>query len=957
MAENTSIGSVQLDVEIKQDSLNIEINKLGKVINSSFKNMFNGFIGQTNNFVKDSFGRMGRGFKSFAQSGADSNEKVSKSINKMNAEYEKTQQKVNEIRNELAKLFAEQDAIIRSYQDMPALSGMTKDESMEHLLKSNPRYNELSEQIDKLTGKMNSFLEKNKILEEELKKVGNYAQDTGNKLRIMKKNTQDAGRDVDRTRIKTKQFGDEMKKSGARVAGFAAMINRSFRTILRRVFVYSLILKGIRGLISYTGAALKTNKQFVQSLNILKTNLRVAFQPIYDNILPALNTLMQAIARVTTFIATAISSLFGKTYKQSFNAAKSLDNAKKSLVGYGKTAKKVQGQLASFDEINLLQAGDSNLDGAGNDEFEMVMPDTSTIDLSGLERFKELLQPTIDSLKNLKLALEPLKDFTVKGLKDLYNNFLVPVGKWTFGEGLPRFIDALANGLMAINWQPINDGLNKLWEALTPFAINVGEGLLWFWENVLVPLGTWTMNEVVPIFLDILGEAIDGLNKIIEVLKPLGSWLWENFLKPLAEWTGGAIVDILNGIAYAFSEIADYIDGIQDVIASSDSFLDALVNVGVYLVEGLFNGIISALSSIGSWLKENLVVPIVSGVKKLFGIESPSTVFMEIGEDLILGLYEGIQNTWIQIIEFFIEKFDNLKTLFSDTWNSIKETASEIWNNLKESVTEIWTLISEFISNAWDIIREKTSEIWDNIKSFLIDKIWNPIKTVAKTIWEGIKKAILEPINQAWTSLIQIWDNLKKYILDKWNEIRQGIADMKDKLVNAIKEPFNIAKDWIGNIIKDARNWGRNLISNFVDGIKSMVGKVKDAVSGVVSGVKDFLGFSSPTKKGPGKDADKWMPNLMQMLADGIEDNLYEVSAAVNLTAGTINQGIKPNTDDMASAVGSAVLQSMQMVGNHQGQESGDIILQIDGITVGRILGPIMDREKERIGEPVINPI
>ena len=59
----------------------------------------------------------------------------------------------------------------------------------------------------------------------------------------------------------------------------------------------------------------------------------------------------------------------------------------------------------------------------------------------------------------------------------------------------------------------------------------------------------------------------------------------------------------------------------------------------------------------------------------------------------------------------------------------------------------------------------------------------------------------------------------------------------------------------------------------------------------------------------------------------------------------------------MASAVGSAVLQSMQMAGNNQGQESGDIILQIDGITVGRILGPIMDREKERIGEPVIKPI
>src|SRR5690606_32591896 len=113
-------------------------------------------------------------------------------------------------------------------------------------------------------------------------------------------------------------------------------------------------------------------------------------------------------------------------------------------------------------------------------------------------------------------------------------------------------------------------------------------------------------------------------------------------------------------------------------------------------------GIISALAGIGSWLWDNLVRPIINGVKNLFGIQSPSTVFIEIGEQLIEGLFVGISNTWNKIVGFFIEKLDVLKNLFTETWESIKETATEIWNNLKESVTEIWTSISEFISNTWD---------------------------------------------------------------------------------------------------------------------------------------------------------------------------------------------------------------------------------------------------------------
>ena len=46
------------------------------------------------------------------------------------------------------------------------------------------------------------------------------------------------------------------------------------------------------------------------------------------------------------------------------------------------------------------------------------------------------------------------------------------------------------------------------------------------------------------------------------------------------------------------------------------------------------------MRSAGTWLKENLVDPVVHWVKELFGIHSPSTVFAEIGTFLIDGLLQ-----------------------------------------------------------------------------------------------------------------------------------------------------------------------------------------------------------------------------------------------------------------------------------------------------------------------------
>ncbi len=118
---------------------------------------------------------------------------------------------------------------------------------------------------------------------------------------------------------------------------------------------------------------------------------------------------------------------------------------------------------------------------------------------------------------------------------------------------------------------------------------------MWLCEEVLSPLTTWTMNEVVPAFIDILAYALKILDIVLEDAKPLLSWLWENFLKPVAEWTGGVIVSVLEGLATALKKISE-----SDVAISA---LEGLL-IAIVTFKGLSK--ITALVSILFDLKSRL---------------------------------------------------------------------------------------------------------------------------------------------------------------------------------------------------------------------------------------------------------------------------------------------------------------------------------------------------------------
>lgn len=108
-------------------------------------------------------------------------------------------------------------------------------------------------------------------------------------------------------------------------------------------------------------------------------------------------------------------------------------------------------------------------------------------------------------------------------------------------------------------------------------------------------------------------------------------------------------------------------------------------------------------------------------------------------------------------------------------------------------------------------------------------------------------------------------------IMHIWNAVVGFFTGLKtrisDSLDHGVLKPI---KDGIAGIISTAESWGGNLIKMLIKGIQGQVSALKNAAGDVMKGLANILGFHSPTKEGPGQDADTWAPNLMRMFAGGI---------------------------------------------------------------------------------------
>ncbi len=212
-----------------------------------------------------------------------------------------------------------------------------------------------------------------------------------------------------------------------------------------------------------------------------------------------------------------------------------------------------------------------------------------------------------------------------------------------------------------------------------------------------------------------------------------------------------------------------------------------------------------------------------------------------------------------------------------------KKIVEEAKKQAKEHIDKVDWETGEILSK-WEVFKNNLSEKWENIKKDASEKLNQMVEDV-KAKWDEMKTDISTKLEEIKSNVSTGWDNMKTTAKKKWQEIKTEIINKWTELKN------------------DALTWAENMVTMFSTGIKNKVNDVKYAVNSVAIKIKDYLGFSSPTKEGPASDSDKWAPNFMNMFNQGIIDNTPKVAKSSENVA----QKIKDALDKVNSYVENTV--------------------------------------------------
>lgn len=185
------------------------------------------------------------------------------------------------------------------------------------------------------------------------------------------KDTRSLGRMSNRAGELSAQIAGASKSSTALAAAskkadkYMDRFSRRVKGLVRRVFVFGLIVQGLRSVREWLGKAVKTNDQATKALSRLKGALLTLAQPFVNVLLPAFTSFVNLLTQFVTAMAKITAVLFGSTIDQTKKEAENLYKESDALDETGKSAKKAGKALASFDEINKL----------GGDNKEKTEPD------------------------------------------------------------------------------------------------------------------------------------------------------------------------------------------------------------------------------------------------------------------------------------------------------------------------------------------------------------------------------------------------------------------------------------------------------------------------------------------------------------------------------------------------------------------------------------------------------
>ena len=340
----------------------------------------------------------------------------------------------------------------------------------------------------------------------------------------------------------------------------------------------------------------------------------------------------------------------------------------------------------------------------------------------------------------------------------------------------------------------------------------------------------------------------------------------------------GFLSDAANDI---FEQTFEFKDAAGESFSNAaDSLKDGnLLEAGKNIVLGLGYGISTAVSFLTAPINA-LFEAIFNGICDLFGIHSPSTVMAEVGVYIVQGLINGIDslikdagNAFKKFLESINEIFSSVPQYFKNKFKKSVENIEYAFSNVDDWFSTKWSEVKKVFEPSANWFKQKFQNAYDNVT-----KIWNPVNSWFQSKWTQIKNVFSPSVvdsfktwfRTAYTNTQNIWNPANQWFQSKWTQIKNvfspSVVDsFRNWFQNAYtntKNIWNPANDWFRSkweqiknvfspsVVNSFRNWFQSAYSNVQSiwsGVSSWFQGRWDSVRGVFSNVSGFFrdGFRS----------------------------------------------------------------------------------------------------------------
>lgn len=163
----------------------------------------------------------------------------------------------------------------------------------------------------------------------------------------------------------------------------------------------------------------------------------------------------------------------------------------------------------------------------------------------------------------------------------------------------------------------------------------------------LVAYGVSTTEITFRVGADIIKGLWEGLWAVLTAEVKVSWAIIELIVKNAWDIIVGIITVGLDLVTFQWGKAWDDVKTVAEQIWNNlrQFFNDSsswLYQAGVGIIHGLLSGMGDAMKDMAGWLKANVVDPIIDAIKRWFGISSPATSTIPIGQGLIAGVLKGM---------------------------------------------------------------------------------------------------------------------------------------------------------------------------------------------------------------------------------------------------------------------------------------------------------------------------